>query len=249
MQSENPLQTPISEGQKQRLIMDFGAYGGEDAQFYLAKGFSVISIEANIEFARKAIARNQEAFEAGRYHVLNAAIAEQSGEVDFFVHQHGDWSSVEKNSRFTAGQFKAVRVAAVTADEVFKEFGVPYYVKIDIEGMDHAVIDAICRLREKPRFVSFEISPKASGCGEQLQQAGYARFKLVAQHEVPRMKPPNPAREGVTIDFTFESGTSGPFGEETPGPWLRLAGLRDAIENLDWHKGHAVWWDIHAALA
>jgi FkbM family methyltransferase len=227
--------------------MDIGAFGGEDARFYLAKGFDVVSVEANKEFADKAISLNREAFEQGRYRVLNAAIAEQAGEVEFFVHRHGDWSSVKKNPRFRPKQFTTIRVPALTADEVFRKYKTPYYVKIDIEGMEPAVIEAICRLKQKPNYVSFELGPASVGCAGHLHNAGYTRFKLVPQADVPKMKLPKPAREGLPIDFTFTHVNSGPFGEETPGPWLSLRELEGKLPQLDYSAGYSVWWDVHAA--
>ncbi|NHC46815.1 hypothetical protein [Motilibacter aurantiacus] len=63
---------------------------------------------------------------------------------------------------------------------------------------------------------------------------------------------PPPAGAGATS--RFPEGSSGPFGEETPGPWL---GLEDAAyDRLHFRRGHADrgtlspegWFDVHARL-
>jgi hypothetical protein len=60
-----------------------------------------------------------------------------------------------------------------------------------------------------------------------LADLGYDRFKIVPQHRVPKQVPPHPPLEGDYVDFSFEFGSSGLFGEEAPGEWLsKRAALR-----------------------
>jgi len=55
---------------------------------------------------------------------------------------------------------------------------------------------------------------------EILIRLGYPRFMIVNQTQIGRQKPPNPAAEGRYVEYRFERGSSGLFGEKAPGRWL-----------------------------
>jgi hypothetical protein len=107
---------------------------------------------------------------------------------------------------------------------ILEEFGVPYYLKIDIEGADLLCIRALTQVSERPKYVSLE-SNKTSW-DELLNEfallrgLGYRRFKVVNQLEVPTQELPLEALEGNYADYAFPLGSSGAFGDEAPGDWL-----------------------------
>jgi hypothetical protein len=94
----------------QQLIFDIGAHSGEDTEFYLKKGFSVVAVDASIDY-RKAVAGWLHAYvETGQLRVLNLCIAEASGTVDFYSNDTNSiWSTanpswVGRNERTHGGQ-------------------------------------------------------------------------------------------------------------------------------------------------
>ncbi|MFV3078107.1 class I SAM-dependent methyltransferase [Niveispirillum fermenti] len=229
-------------------IIDFGAFHGQDARFYLEKGFLVLSVEANPSAAAKAFELNQAYAKAGRFRLLNIAIDTAPGEIDFFVHDHGDWSSAEKNTRFTAENSKVIKVSATPASEIFRIYGIPYYVKIDIEGRDIEVIRAICSLPEKPLHVSYELGASTVIASEMLHKAGYTEFSLSPQGNHGKLVAPNPPLEGDFVEFRFTGYHSGPFGREVPDGWYGREELLEKIAAIDHSKGLGRWWDVHARL-
>jgi hypothetical protein len=115
-------------------------------------------------------------------------------------------------------------VPACTTSELFDKHGVPYYLKIDIEGMDVVALRGLAATSARPRYVSLE-SDKVSFRAlrnefETFVELGYDAFKLVSQRNVPKQRLPEPAREGRYVAHNFELGSSGAFGEEAPGEWL-----------------------------
>src|SRR5262249_7383226 len=68
-----------------KLIYDVGAHTGEDSELYLKKGFSVIAIEAVPEFCDEMHRKFKNYLEAGQLKILNLAISNTSGVVDFYV--------------------------------------------------------------------------------------------------------------------------------------------------------------------
>lgn len=267
-------------GMDERLIFDVGMYRGEDTAFYLKKGFRVIGVEADPDLCRLTRERFTPEIAAGRLTVVNKAVSDASGPVTLYKNtSYATWNTIrpewaERNRELGTDSI-AVEVEAVTLRALIERFGTPYYLKIDIEGMDLAALESIADQRERPKYASIE-SDKNSFRAlrhefDVFRQLGYNAFKIVPQHDVPRQKPPKPAREGQSVDFTFEDGATGLFGEEAPGPWMSagdaieayrpiflryaLTGdesfvtnryLRVALRHVGFRAG---WYDTHARLA
>ena len=67
-----------------------------------------------------------------------------------------------------------------TLRSLFARFGVPYYVKVDIEGADrHCILDLTAE--QHPDYVSFEIGNDAMELMKHLALTGYSRFKSISQ--------------------------------------------------------------------
>ena len=145
-----------------------------------------------------------------------------------------------------------MRVHTVPLLDLLKEFGVPYYLKVDIEGHDPVAIRDIDP-ENAPPFVSMEI-----GSVEDfilLQSKGYTRFKCVQQGcfketrspelsfksafsaSIVRLKSsslvcdlrtryrrlwPTNSSSAPEAGWSFPAGASGPFGNDAPGPWVSL---------------------------
>jgi FkbM family methyltransferase len=212
-----------------RLVYDVGAHRGEDTHFYLSKGFDVVAVEANPRLAAEIRMRFADAIAAGRLRLVEAAIAAKAGKVPFYentrVTQWGttspEWAA--RNEMLGAASI-AGEVPAITFREVLEAFGMPYYLKIDIEGADRLCLHDLAGFADRPAHVSIE-SDKVSWQAlldefSMLQSLGYDRFKVIDQAAVSRQRPPRPAREGDYVDYRFESGATGLFGAESPGKWL-----------------------------
>ena len=211
------------------LIYDAGMHRGEDAEFYLKKGFRVVGIEAlatNCDLARE---RLRGYVEGGKLVILNLAIAEITGPVRFFVNRSSSvWGTTsarwaKRNQQMGTESFETT-VEGIEFARVLSQYGVPYYLKVDIEGADMLCLDALRAIEDRPKYISIE-SAKTSWAElrsefEMLKSLGYSKFKVVHQSTVPRQVCRFPPREGAFTDHRFESGSSGLFGDEIPGEWL-----------------------------
>jgi len=222
------------------LIYDIGAHRGEDAEFYLRKGFRVVAIEADPDLALACRRRLQPYLDQGRLTILEGAIVDPrelaAGQrtVRFYKNDANPvWGTVraewaERNERLGAGS-QPIEVPVIDLEEVLRAHGVPRYMKIDIEGVDMVCVRALGRFRSRPDFVSLE-SDKSSFAGVarevgELAALGYDAFQAVEQSAVQRQVPPEPAREGVHVAHVFAEGESGLFGDELPGQWRSTAGV------------------------
>ena len=269
----------MSNSHQPDLIFDLGLHHGEDTEFYLAKGFRVVAVDANAALCAEATDKFADHVASGALTVVNRAISDEPGEITFWEDEWAAWSTVDgawaaRNRRRGSTQVERTVTATTTAD-LFGEFGVPYYLKIDIEGMDLVALRGLTEAKAKPKYVSLE-SDKVSFRGlrdefDVFHELGYDSFKLVSQVKVPRQRLPQPPTEGTYVDHGFELGSSGAFGTEAPGEWLsaeqaidryrriflkyavagddpliRSKALRQALKVFGFRYD---WFDTHARLA
>jgi len=214
------------------LIYDVGLHLGEDSEFYLKKGFRVVAVEAVPKLAQLAAERLSAYVASGKLTILNVAIAERTGPLSFYTSPgrsvwgtaSRDWA--ERNLHLGQPSVETT-VQGVTFGSILAKHGVPYYLKIDIEGSDLLCLHALHGFEVKPKHVSIE-SSKTSWKDlvnefDLLEGLGYKRFKVVPQHTVFRQRCPVPPREGDFVEHSFVPGATGLFGEEAPGRWLTKA--------------------------
>jgi len=232
------------------LIYDVGMNTGQDTDFYLRKGFRVVAIEANPLLVRDCRVRFREPEQSGRLTVVNIGVGKQAGRFTFYVNQtHHEWSSLIESIGTRGGAFETQDVDVVTLDTLLDTHGVPYYLKIDIEGMDNAAVRSVGQIADRPHYISVETGPGPAWI-DSLHEISYQWFKLIDQTVVQGFSCPDPAREGRSIPYRFEAGSSGPFGEDTPGAWKSYSEVRqqwlDHLAKPD--PGKNLWFDIHAKL-
>ena len=218
------------------LVIDLGMHDGADTAFYLRKGFRVVAVEANPLLAAAGEERFRSEIAAGRLRIVNKAIAAAPGRVSLYVNENSLWSSLSKD-RIDEYQLRfgvssaAIEVEAITCDQLLRETGTPYYLKIDIEGLDTTALASLRALDERPSFVSFEAERRDMQTVREetnlLVSLGYDRFKIVPQHLVYRQKEPDPPREGGEGGRPLHD-SSGLFGRDLPGRWLTASEAIDA---------------------
>ena len=266
------------------LIYDIGMHTGRDTAFYLAKGFRVVAVEANPALVRESRMRFEAEIESGQLTIYNVAIADRAGTTAFYVNEEkDDWGTASldfvRRNESLGTRHRAIEVPGLPLESILTECGVPYYAKIDVEGADLLCLHALRGFLARPRYLSFESSlvdfDSFFGEMSHVWTLGYRAFKIVNQAENERVRCPNPPREGRYVDQRFDGHTSGPFGEESPGPWRdvdttlaryrrilrdsarfgaagRFAGTRigalDAWLRRATGRSPIGWYDIHAKL-
>jgi len=213
---------------KDNLVFDVGLHRAEDTRLYLAKGFDVVAVEAMPDLARRAGQELRDYVDSGQLVIENVAIAEESGQVPFYVNPASEWGTIradwaQRNKHLGSPSTGSLTVTAVPFGDLLERHGVPHFLKIDIEGADLLCLQALDPA-ESPTYLSIE-SEKISWPAlvhefDLLEGLGYRQFKVVGQHKVPRQKAPNPPREGRYAPWQFHLGASGLFGKEAPGRWL-----------------------------
>lgn len=225
------------------LVYDVGLHKGEDTQFYLKKGYRVIAIEANPELIDQCRVRFAEAIRSNRLNIIEGAIAPASfGEsIKFFISRKKTvWGTitpswVERNRGLGSDSFE-IKVNRIDFHEVIRKHGVPLYMKIDIEGADSEVLQELKKTGIRPRFISIE-SGAVDFCQLSqdllmLSELGYQRFKAVQQCTIPGSRLRCLDLNGREIEHVFPADSSGPFGEDLPGPWLDYSEIADEYRKI-----------------
>lgn len=214
------------------LVFDLGMNDGADAADYLGRGYDVIAVEPDPALCRRARARFAAEIAGGRLAVVEAAVWSERGVRPFYVSARDDWSSLDPAWAGRDGTlFAEIEVRCVTLTDLFAEFGVPHYMKVDVEGADGAIVDQLCGVGALPRYVSVEDCRRGPEYVAALARAGYDRFHLVDQPE------PAPRR----------------FGADLAGRWLDqpafMALYHTMVRAPDGRRlaPQTQWWDIHCA--
>jgi FkbM family methyltransferase len=229
------------EGIVENLIFDVGSHRGEDTAYYLRRGFRVVAVEC----APAQIAVMRSRFESelrdGRLTLIERAIAPHSGPVTFYQNNTKSvWGTTEKtwaDRNIGLGtEVVELTVDGIQAEELFHEYGIPYYLKVDLEGCELLVVRALERLSVRPPYLSLEAEERSMPALREefavLRGLGYDRFKLSPQHHVGKQQVPGGSLQGHPVIWTFEDGSSGLFGEDLAGPWLDQENALKAYEPI-----------------
>ena len=161
------------------LIYDVGFNKGNDTRYYLSKGYRVVAVEADPTLAEAGRRAFADAIAAGRLTLLNVGVADADGVLPFYVNDtHSEWSSFVESIASRGGKYHAVDVLCRRFGGLLAEHGVPFYLKIDIEGHDTMCLRAIDPA-DAPRYVSYEAG-EVENLGL-LVSLGYDRFKCIDQ--------------------------------------------------------------------
>jgi FkbM family methyltransferase len=226
----------ISSQKCEDLIFDVGMHKGEDTRFYLCKGYRVIGIEADpdlVEFCSKRFAKE---INTGQLKIIQGAIVKESqvdnqGNVIFYKNlkypSRGTINNQWRDRNTKIGHpSKAIKVRGILFKEILCEHGIPYYLKIDIEGADMICVGELTHFTNKPSYLSIE-SDKTSFFSiikelRTLSELGYNQFQAVQQSANHEINALTQTRNGKTISLCFESHSSGFFGAELKNKWKNL---------------------------
>jgi FkbM family methyltransferase len=240
------------------LVFDIGANNGNDTAHYLARGFRVVTVEADPGLCQALCDRFRNELADGRVQLVQAAIADRTGSIDLWINdQHSDFSSIYEDVARKGSSTRRIQVPCLTFASLITRFGIPYYAKIDIEKADaHCLRDL--RPDNRPRYISVEAHELDYLF--LLHAAGYNAFKCADQmaHDDQRItRFPRIRRNWARLarrlgHYHFPPGSSGPISDQRVGPWLTLE--QAAYEWLHYRFGFQLrthlychsWIDFHA---
>ncbi len=228
-----------------RVIYDFGANNGDDIGYYLKKADCVVAVEASPTLCSMIEARFAREIAERRVFVLCCVITagEQEGPVPFYLHKTNHvLSQFPAPSIDAAHMFEEVLLPALSPDRIIETYGVPHYIKIDLEHYDAEILRSLFTHGIFPDYISAESHSIEVFC--LLAALGnYKAFKLVNGPSVGTLYANHliNTRSGVQA-HSFPIHSAGPYGDDIPGPWLSATGLFRQLATVG-----LGWKDIHAS--
>jgi FkbM family methyltransferase len=247
-----------------RTIFDFGMFDASDTHYYLEEGFQVVAVEANKALAESGRRKLKGYLERKQLEIINAAISEDGRPVVLTIcgDDLGSSSVVEQNvaERAPLGSYE---VRGVSLNEICIQFGVPHYMKVDLEGADRWVVLSITP-ETKPDYLSFEIGDDFEELFAHAATVGFTRFKLIDQLSFRELANQGNFRDRLArrivrmLGFAepkyvrrngryFQVGhSSGPVPWSSDGEWSSREQLLAKWERAKTRKRPGVWFDLHA---
>ena len=236
-----------------KIIFDIGSNNGDDIPYYLAKAEKVIAVEANSSLCKLIAKRFGPAIDQGKLVIENRAITnqeeeeeeEEEEEADFFIHKQHHVLSSSTIKPAEADLYIPIKIRTTNIQSLVRKHGAPYYVKIDIEGSDEAVLQSLHEHDIKPPYISAE-SQSLGVFALLSEKLKYESFKLVDGRSVGKIYKNaiiEISQSGATKHclYSFPSHSAGPFGNDIHGEWMDKSTLLKilALQGLGWRDIHA----------
>jgi FkbM family methyltransferase len=249
------------------LVFDVGMHNGQDSMYYLKSGYRVVGVEANPMLCKYVSSIGVDYVDKGDLIVENVGISNVSGgSLRFYLNEsRSEWSSFDYNaSHKKNSRVQEIDVFTRTLEDLIIEYGMPYYLKVDIEAYDSVCLESLFKFQERPRFVSCEAN--SSENLKILFDLGYRNFKLINQSWFHRSMDLDLERKrffpliSILINIIrkrlsflglekYPVGSSGPFGDDAYGPWINFEEAKVQLESFYTEDGPIngqSWFDIHA---
>eukprot|EP00747_Dinoflagellata_sp_TGD_P168663 gnl/TRDRNA2_/TRDRNA2_195609_c0_seq1.p1 gnl/TRDRNA2_/TRDRNA2_195609_c0~~gnl/TRDRNA2_/TRDRNA2_195609_c0_seq1.p1 ORF type:complete len:405 (+),score=41.20 gnl/TRDRNA2_/TRDRNA2_195609_c0_seq1:22-1236(+) len=243
-------------------VMDVGFNLGGDSWNYLLEGMRVVAIEADPHLVAEAWESKyfRPFLDSGQLILLNVGIGRVDGEVlKFHINpKYPSQSAIGKCLRPPCT--KIIDVTTITCETLLVKYGVPVYLKIDIEHQDHNCMASLSTKRcphELPRFVSYEDASRKKRNLNLLRNLGYTYFKFVKQAPYSSNKEYLKInKDPLATNQTWPWMTSGPWGNfaydgHSKYNWHDIRKMTDAQVGYDTYGAKSKlgsWCDVHAFL-
>jgi len=207
------------------LVFDIGAHAGNRVRGFASLGCRVVALEPQPDFARllRSLFRR-----SSQITIIEAAVAETSGRQLLSLSERTPTvttlANTWRDARASDPDFAGVRwnrqieIDTVTLDQLIDRFGLPVFVKIDVEGSEPAVLAGVSRSLPA---LSFEYLPGA---------------RVEVQECLTRLMALGPYR------FNWSIGESGQLASEK---WLEASELLEVQQTPAAQRRHG---DIYARL-
>jgi FkbM family methyltransferase len=228
----------------QKIIYDIGSHNGADIPYYLKRGDVVVAIEANPSLCKQIENRFSAELQSRKLFIENCVLTvdDSEKEVVFYIHKkdHG-LSQFPMPDDSNIHNFEKVLLPSQSVLTVIQKYGDPYYIKIDIEHYDAAILRSLFLNDIRPPFISAE-SHSIEVFSLLVSLGKYNAFKLVDGVTISeKYKSYSIVSNSGREQYSFPWDSSGPFGEDVAGDWVSADNFFRflAFEGLGWKDIHA----------
>jgi len=177
------------------LIFDLGFFNGEDSLNYIKKGFRVVAVEANPILYEKYKRKFKKYIDSKTLVLINKIFTNSPKDRYFFYNPNELFrGSVKKRLACSVGFSKKMfniiypkkivkcKLSTINLKKLVNEYGTPYYIKFDMDGVEKDFINNFLKLRSFPKHVSVEFDKVHSNSFlKMFKKVGYKKFLFVNQ--------------------------------------------------------------------
>ena len=127
-----------------KLIYDVGMHKGEDTEYYLKKGFKVVSFEADPDLSEFCRDKFSNQISSGQLTIIEGAIVDftdgnnPASTINFYKNDNqtvwgtvvNDWA--DRNEQLGSSTSNIIEVATINFADCIKEHGLPYYLALTL---------------------------------------------------------------------------------------------------------------------
>lgn len=154
------------------LVFDIGLNDGTDTSNFLSRGHSVVAVDANPQWAKRARSRFAKEISENRLLVINVGLTGSNqtttagtGGMPFFISRTNTRSSFDYDKATKHGPpIHTIHVPVIPCSTLFAAFPEAFFVKIDIEELDHVCVRAVAMMPrdQQPLYIAWENAFKRS---------------------------------------------------------------------------------------
>lgn len=259
-------------------IFDVGFYDGADSRDYMQAGYCVVGVEADPDLVASALTNFASEVSTGQLRLANVAISPTlNAEAYTFFYRSKctrEWNSFFMTTgcrscapphRPSLEACEVVPVQALPCKALLDFFGMPIYMKLDIEGAETGCFEAM-KVYKSIVPLSYYVSTEITEITymEQLYNLGYQSYKLVRQDKWAsstgsttgpwgdhafdcRMGQKWRSYAEVYAEFTaILTKLTNDLNDPCPGGIVKIHILDES--NIS-QAINPVWYDVHASLA
>jgi hypothetical protein len=234
---------------KKKIIFDFGSNNGQNLDYFLKKAEFVVAVEANTVLTEQIKKNFSNYIDTNRLFIENIALAEKDGFQNFYINKENNLLSSLQYSRMIKNNYQKTTVKCTSPSNIINKYLNKLliqdieYIKIDLEGCDHIILDDLFKNNIFPNFISTEVhNPKIISL---ILNSPYKSFKFLEGSQIGKeikiIKLINFKNEIEEIHFTEHA--SGPYGDDIPGKYFN----KDSILPYFLNNGLG-WKDICCSL-
>lgn len=229
-----------------KIIYDLGAGDGSNIPYYLLKADIVVAVEANPKLCQIIKKKFDKEIYKKNLIIENVIITDEINNLNdiFYIHKYNNLLGQYPKPEDKINNFYFINIRSQDIMSLIKNYGEPYYIKIDLENYDNKILKKILSSEIKFSYLSVEINNKET-ISILTKIENFSSYKIVNGKKIIKQysKAIIKNKFQKKIKYSFLANSAGPLGNDIKGHWMDKANLLKVID-----YGNVGWNDLHVSI-